>query len=102
MSDEDGYEKPSDLLNEFTGDTVKVVRHDGSVIIGTLHAFDNHINLVLTNATVYPEGTDAQKQDDVGRFFQHGGSVTDVRSEEDDSGEDAKETDKDKSGTTYT
>lgn len=79
MSDKDGYDKPFDLLNEFTGDTVEVVRHDGSVIIGTLHAFDNHINLALTDATIYPEGTDAQKQDDVGRFFQRGGSVTDVR-----------------------
>ncbi|NUC74741.1 Like-Sm ribonucleoprotein core [Haloterrigena sp. SYSU A558-1] len=73
------YDKPFDLLREFVGDTVRVVRRNGSVIVGKLHTFDQHINLILTDATVYQNETDTQQQEDVGRFFQRGGAVTDIR-----------------------
>ncbi|WP_226006025.1 LSm family protein [Natrinema salinisoli] len=74
-----GYEKPFNLLKEYVGNTVEVVRHDGSVVNGTLQAFDRHVNMVLTDAIVYSNATDSQHQEDVGRLFQRGGSVTDVR-----------------------
>lgn len=73
------FEKPFDLLNEFCGEPVDIYRRDGSVVRGTLHSYDHHVNLALTDVTTYPEGVDAQVQETEDKFFQRGGDVVDVR-----------------------
>lgn len=73
------YDKPFDLLGDLFDNTVVIHRRDGTAILGTLHAFDHHINLSLTDVTIYPEAVDAPAQETEDRFFQRGGEVVDLR-----------------------
>ena len=45
-----GIERPLDLLNESKGKEILIELKDGNQIVGTLLAFDIHINLVIDNA----------------------------------------------------
>ena len=45
-----GVERPLDLLNESKGKEIMVELKDGKQIVGTLLAFDIHINIVIDNA----------------------------------------------------
>lgn len=45
-----GIERPLDLLNASKGKEVLVQLKNGKQLVGTLLAFDIHINLVLDNA----------------------------------------------------
>jgi small nuclear ribonucleoprotein len=45
-----GIERPLDLLNESKGKEILIELKDGKQIVGTLLAFDIHINIVVDNA----------------------------------------------------
>ena len=45
-----GIERPLDLLNESKGKEILIELKDGKQIVGTLLAFDIHINIVIDNA----------------------------------------------------
>jgi len=45
-----GIERPLDLLNESKGKEIMIELKDGKQIVGTLLAFDIHINIVVDNA----------------------------------------------------
>lgn len=45
-----GIERPLDLLNESKGKEIMIELKDGKQLVGTLLAFDIHINLVIDNA----------------------------------------------------
>ena len=51
-----GIERPLDLLNNSKGKEVLVCLRNGKQFVGTLLAFDIHINLVLDNAKEMQEG----------------------------------------------
>ncbi len=44
-----GIERPLDLLNASKGKEVMLYLKDGKILVGTLLAFDIHINLVIDN-----------------------------------------------------
>ena len=44
-----GIERPLDLLNESKGKEILIELKDGKQLVGTLLAFDIHINLVVDN-----------------------------------------------------
>ena len=44
-----GIERPLDLLNESKGKEIMIELKDGKQLVGTLLAFDIHINLVVDN-----------------------------------------------------
>ena len=44
-----GIERPLDLLNESKGKEILIESKDGKQLVGTLLAFDIHINLVVDN-----------------------------------------------------
>jgi len=45
-----GVERPLDLLNDSKGKEILIEMKDGKQLVGTLLAFDIHINIVLDNA----------------------------------------------------
>ena len=45
-----GIDRPLDLLNESKGKEILIELKDGKQIVGTLLAFDIHINIVIDNA----------------------------------------------------
>jgi len=45
-----GIERPLDLLNESKGKEIMIELKDGKQIVGTLLAFDIHINIVVDNS----------------------------------------------------
>jgi len=45
-----GIERPLDLLNESKGKEILIELKDGKQLVGTLLAFDIHINIVIDNA----------------------------------------------------
>lgn len=45
-----GVERPLDLLNNSKGKEILIELKDGKQIVGTLLAFDIHINIVIDNA----------------------------------------------------
>ena len=51
-----GIERPLDLLNHSKGKEILVQLNDDKQLVGTLLAFDIHINLVLDNAKEMHEG----------------------------------------------
>jgi len=44
-----GIERPLDLLNESKGKEILIELKDGKQLVGTLLAFDIHINIVIDN-----------------------------------------------------
>ena len=44
-----GIERPLDLLNESKGKEIMIEVKDGRQLVGTLLAFDIHINIVIDN-----------------------------------------------------
>jgi len=44
-----GIDRPLDLLNESKGKEIMIELKDGKQLVGTLLAFDIHINLVVDN-----------------------------------------------------
>ena len=44
-----GIERPLDLLNESKGKEILIELKDGKQLVGTLLAFDIHVNLVVDN-----------------------------------------------------
>ena len=65
--------RPLDALNMSRGKRVMVETKGGRVFIGTLKAFDIHINTVLENAEEHQEG---QLERKVGMVFLRGDTVT--------------------------
>jgi len=51
-----GIERPLDLLNSSKGKEILVQLKTGKQIVGTLLAFDIHINIVLDNANEIENG----------------------------------------------
>jgi small nuclear ribonucleoprotein (snRNP)-like protein len=45
-----GIERPLDLLNESKGKEILIELKDGKQLVGTLLAFDIHINIVIDHA----------------------------------------------------
>ena len=45
-----GIERPLDLLNDSKGKEILIELKDGKQLVGTLLAFDIHINIVIDNA----------------------------------------------------
>lgn len=79
MSEEEDLERPFDILNSMEGEEVIVTRTDGSEVVGTLQAFDKHINMALTDVEIHiPEEPNPIHND---RFFQRGSTVKDVQPE---------------------
>lgn len=78
---EHAFQKPFDCLDEFKGRKVVIERVDAPPVIGTLEAFDQHINMALTDVevvwTVY--GNEDSENMEYERFFQRGSSVKEVK-----------------------
>ncbi len=51
-----GIERPLDLLNQSKGKEIIVQLKSGKQLVGTLKAFDIHINVVLDNAKEMENG----------------------------------------------
>ena len=51
-----GIERPLDLLNNSKGKEILVQLNNGNQMVGTLLAFDIHINLVMDNAKEMSQG----------------------------------------------
>ena len=51
-----GFERPLDLLNSSKGKEIIVQLKTGKQLVGTLLAFDIHINIVLDNAKEIENG----------------------------------------------
>ena len=63
--------KPLDALNELKGEQVLVRLKNGLEFMGTLSAFDVHINLVLENAKV----NDGEVEKKFNRIFLRGDMI---------------------------
>lgn len=74
--------RPFDVLEDMIGDPVEVERHDGTILIGELVAFDQHINMSLKEVKVI--GGNSEKFDatevlhESNKYFQRGSSVKSV------------------------
>jgi len=79
VADKPNYDRPFDVLEEMSGEGVTVTLKDGTKVVGTLHAFDKHINMALKNVEVHP----AKKQGKytLEKYFQRGDSVRSVEPE---------------------
>lgn len=67
-----GIERPLDLLNNSKGQEVMVQLKGGSKFVGTLLAFDIHINLVLDNTK---EMDDSDIKRNLGLTFLRGDTI---------------------------
>lgn len=67
-----GIERPLDLLNQSKGKEVLVQLKGEKQLVGTLMAFDIHINVVLDNAK---EVQDGQVKKSVGLTFLRGDTI---------------------------
>jgi small nuclear ribonucleoprotein len=67
-----GIERPLDLLNQSKGKEVLVQLKGDKQLVGTLMAFDIHINVVLDNAK---EVQDGQVKKSVGLTFLRGDTI---------------------------
>jgi len=68
-----GIERPLDVLNQSKGKEVLVQLNNDRQFVGTLLAFDIHINVVLDNAK---EMEDGEVKKNIGLTFLRGGMVT--------------------------
>lgn len=73
------FERPFDILNDLEGEGVMITRKDGSKVVGTLHAFDSHINMALKDVQIHPEDKKGFYEAD--QFFQRGDAVDSVEPE---------------------
>ncbi|MEK6830587.1 MAG: LSm family protein [Nanoarchaeota archaeon] len=67
-----GVERPLDLLNNAKGKEVLVQLKNNRQVVGTLLAFDIHINIVLDNAK---EIVDGDEKRNVGLTFLRGDTI---------------------------
>ena len=67
-----GVERPFDLLNQSKGKEVLIKLKGDKQLVGTLLAFDTHINLVLDNAKEVENG-DVKKN--IGVTFLRGDTI---------------------------
>ncbi len=67
-----GIERPLDLLNNSKGQEVMVQLKSGTKFVGTLLAFDIHINLVLDNTK---EMQDSEMKRSLGLTFLRGDTI---------------------------
>jgi len=67
-----GIERPLDLLNQSKGKEVLVELKGGRQFVGTLLAFDIHINVVLDNAKEMQEG---EVKKSIGLTFVRGDTI---------------------------
>ena len=67
-----GIERPLDLLNQSKGKEVLVELKGGRQFVGTLMAFDIHINVVLDNAK---EMQDGEVKKSIGLTFVRGDTI---------------------------
>lgn len=51
-----GIERPLDLLNQSKGKEIMLYLKDNKILVGTLLAFDIHINLVIDNTKEIVDG----------------------------------------------
>ena len=68
-----GIERPLDVLNNAKGKEVLVQLKNNRQMVGTLLAFDIHINVVLENAEEIIEGETKRK---LGTTFIRGDTIT--------------------------
>jgi small nuclear ribonucleoprotein len=67
-----GLERPFDLLNQSKGKEVIIQLKGEKQLVGTLVAFDTHINVVLENTKEMEEG---QTKKNVGLAFLRGDTI---------------------------
>lgn len=67
-----GIERPLDLLNHSKGKEILVQLNDEKQLVGTLLAFDIHINLVLDNAKEMHSG---EMKRSIGLTFLRGATI---------------------------
>ena len=67
-----GIERPLDLLNQSKGKEVLVHLKGNQQFVGTLMAFDMHINVVLDNAK---EIVDSENNRNIGLTFLRGDTI---------------------------
>ena len=67
-----GIDRPLDLLNSAKGKEILVQLKDGKQFVGTLLAFDIHINVVLDNAK---EVEDGEPKTSYGLTFLRGDTI---------------------------
>lgn len=67
-----GIERPLDLLNKSRGQEILVQLKDDKQLVGTLLAFDIHINVVLDNAKEMQNGNVKRN---VGLTFLRGATI---------------------------
>lgn len=67
-----GIDRPLDLLNQSKGKEVLVQLKNGKQLVGTLMAFDIHINVVLDNAKEVENG---EQTKNFGRTFLRGDTI---------------------------
>ena len=67
-----GIERPLDLLNQSKGKEVLIELHTGKQLVGTLLAFDIHINIILSNAKELENG---EIKKNIGLTFLRGTTI---------------------------
>ncbi len=67
-----GIERPLDLLNNSKGKEILVYLKNGKQLVGTLLAFDIHVNVVLDNAKEMVNGEVLRK---IGLTFLRGDTI---------------------------
>ncbi len=67
-----GIERPLDLLNQSKGKEVLIQLKSDKQFVGTLMAFDIHINIVLDNAKEMQEG---EVKKNIGLTFLRGDTI---------------------------
>ncbi len=67
-----GIERPLDLLNSSKGKEILVTLKNNKQFVGTLLAFDIHVNIVLDNAK---EITDGEVKRSIGLTFLRGDTI---------------------------
>jgi len=67
-----GIERPLDVLNSAKGKEVLVQLKNNRQMVGTLLAFDIHINIVIDNAKEIVEGNDRRN---IGLTFLRGDTI---------------------------
>lgn len=65
-------ERPFDLLNDSIGNKVLVNLRNGREVTGKLEAFDQHMNLVVSNAMELQDGERKQK---LGKVILRGDNI---------------------------
>jgi len=66
-----GIERPLDLLNSAKGKEILVQLKNGKQFVGTLLAFDIHINVVLDNAKEIENGEQKLRSDFPSRRYNY-------------------------------